>query len=68
MLLSLWPVDDEATALWSEALYVARLRGGMDTPSALQQAQRQVLAARRAAGESDHPWYWAGFIALGDWR
>jgi CHAT domain-containing protein len=68
VLLSLWPVDDDATAQWSEALYVSRLRGRMDTPSAMQQAQRAVLAARRAAGQSDHPWYWAGFIAVGDWR
>jgi hypothetical protein len=27
-----------------------------------------VLAARRAAKQSDHPWYWAGFIAIGGWR
>jgi len=27
-----------------------------------------VLAARRAAGRSEHPWYWAGFVAIGDWR
>ena len=68
VLLSLWPVDDEATAQWSEALYLARLREGADTPTAMQQAQRTVLAARRAAGLRDHPWYWAGFFAVGDWR
>jgi len=68
VLLSLWPVDDEATAQWSEALYRARLREGADTPTAMRQAQRSVLAARRAAGRSEHPWYWAGFVAIGDWR
>ena len=68
VLLSLWPVDDDATAQWSEALYVGRLRGRMDTPAAMQQAQRAVLTARRAGGRSEHPWYWAGFIAVGDWR
>ncbi len=68
VLSTLWPVDDEATAQWSEALYRARLRDGADTPAALQGAQRSVLAARRAAGSSEHPWYWAGFVAIGDWR
>jgi CHAT domain-containing protein/tetratricopeptide (TPR) repeat protein len=68
VLLSRWPVDDEATAEWSEALYLARLRDRADTPTAMQRAQRAVLAARRAQGRGDHPWYWAGFFALGDWR
>lgn len=67
-LLTLWPVDDQATAQWSEALYRARLVEKADTPTAMQQAQRAVLTARRAADLSDHPWYWAGFIAIGDWR
>lgn len=68
VLLSLWPVDDDATAQWSEALYLARLRERMDTPAAMQQAQRAVLAARRTDKRSEHPWYWAGFFAIGDWR
>ncbi len=68
VLLSLWPVDDDATAQWSEALYIARLRDQRDTPAAMQHAQRAVLAARRADGKSEHPWYWAGFFAIGDWR
>jgi len=68
VLSTLWPVDDDATAQWSEALYRVRLREGADTPTAMQQAQRSVLAARRAGGASEHPWYWAGFVAIGDWR
>jgi CHAT domain-containing protein len=68
VLLSLWPIGDDATAQWSEALYAARLREHLDTPAAMQQAQRAVLAARRTAGRSDHPWYWAGFLAVGEWH
>ncbi len=68
VFVSLWPVDDGATALWSDALYEARLGAGADVPRALRAAQRNVVAARRAAGASTHPFYWAGFIALGDWR
>jgi CHAT domain-containing protein len=26
------------------------------------------LAARRAKGQTTHPFYWAGFVAAGDWR
>lgn len=68
VLLSLWPVEDQATSIWSEALYRARVTERADTPAAMQAAQRAVLAARRKSGQSDHPWYWAGFLALGDWR
>lgn len=68
VLLSLWPVDDDATAQWSEALYLSRLRDDVDTPTAMQHAQRAVLAARRANAGHEHPYYWAGFFALGDWR
>ncbi len=68
VFVSLWPVDDGATALWSDALYEARLGAGADVPRALRAAQRNVVATRKAAGASTHPFYWAGFIALGDWR
>jgi CHAT domain-containing protein len=27
-----------------------------------------VLRARRAKGQSTHPFYWAAFVAAGDWR
>jgi CHAT domain-containing protein/tetratricopeptide (TPR) repeat protein len=68
VITSLWPVEDAATAQWSEALYAARLGEGLDTAQALAAAQRSVLAARRARGESTHPYYWAAFVASGDWR
>lgn len=68
VITSLWAVDDAATAEWTRALYVARLERGLDTASAMTQAQRAVLAARRARGDSTHPYYWAAFLASGDWR
>ncbi|ANB19678.1 CHAT domain-containing tetratricopeptide repeat protein [Dokdonella koreensis] len=68
VIVSLWPVDDTATAAWSEALYRARFQSQADTTQAMRSAQRQVLATRKAAGLSTHPFYWAGFLALGDWR
>lgn len=68
VLMSLWPVDDTATAQWSKALYQARFGRGLDTAAALTYAQRSVLDARRRHGDSQHPYYWAAFVAVGDWR
>jgi CHAT domain-containing protein/tetratricopeptide (TPR) repeat protein len=68
VLTSLWPVDDGATAEWMQALYAARIERGLDTAASLAQAQQRVLAARRARGDSTHPYYWAAFVATGDWR
>jgi CHAT domain-containing protein len=34
--------------------------------AALEQASRSVLAARRKAGRSTHPFYWAAFTATGE--
>lgn len=65
---SLWPVDDAATAQWSREFYRARYERKLGTADALASAQRAVLAARRARGESIHPYYWAAFTASGDWR
>lgn len=68
VLTSLWPVDDVATAEWSRTLYRARIESDLGAADALAVAQRGVLAARRARGESVHPYYWAAFVASGDWR
>jgi CHAT domain-containing protein len=68
VLTSLWPVDDAATAEWTQALYAARIGEGLDTAASMAAAQGNVLAARRARGDSTHPYYWAAFTATGDWR
>jgi CHAT domain-containing protein len=68
LIMSLWPVDDEATREWMKALYRGRLTGGLDSAAAVRAAGMHVLKQRRAAGESAHPYYWAAFVAAGDWR
>lgn len=68
LILSLWSVQDEATRQWMRALYTARFETGLETAEAVREASRRVLAARRLAGKSGHPYYWAGFVAAGDWR
>lgn len=68
VVMSLWKVEDEATAEFMRALYAARLIEGRDTPGAMQAAMRATLDARRRRGQSAHPLYWAGFVAAGAWR
>ena len=48
-------------------LYAARL-DGQTMAEAMRQASVSVVHARRNAGLSTHPFYWAAFLAAGDWR
>jgi tetratricopeptide (TPR) repeat protein len=61
VVATLWPVDDRPTARLMEVFYreVAR---GTDPTNALRLAQ---LELRRAAATA-HPFYWAGFVIVGD--
>lgn len=68
LIMSLWPVDDEATRRWMTELYRGRFLEGLDSAAAVRHAGRAVLEARRETGDSDHPFYWAAFVAAGDWR
>jgi len=68
VIMSLWPVDDASTERWMTALYRKRFASRLSTAEAVRSASIEVLARRRAQGLSTHPFYWAGFIAIGDWR
>jgi CHAT domain-containing protein/outer membrane protein assembly factor BamB len=60
IVLSLWQVDDAATAFLMSAFYQA-LRDGRDVDEALARAQAET---RQQPGWG-HPYYWAGFILSG---
>ena len=68
VIMSLWSVEDQATRQWMRALYDARLERGLDTADSVRAAALSVLNDRRAKGQSTHPFYWAAFVAAGDWR
>lgn len=68
LIMSLWPVDDEAAVQWMTSLYEARLRKRLATAEAVREASLRTLASRRRRGVSTHPSTWAGFVATGDWR
>lgn len=68
VIMSLWPVEDESTRDWMRALYEGRLQKQLDTAAAVRDAGLSVMRARRAKAKSTHPFYWAAFVAAGDWR
>jgi CHAT domain-containing protein len=68
LIMSLWAVDDEATRQWMRALYENRLSRRLDTAASAREAALSVLRSRRASKRPGHPFYWASFVAAGDWR
>ena len=60
LAVSLWMVDDAATAELMIAFYRALL-AGLRPAAALRQAQVALLASH------PHPFYWAPFVLLGRW-
>ncbi len=64
LLVSLWPVDDRATAELMARFYQALLVDGLAAGAALRRAQRELL--REPAWSA--PYYWAGFVLQGEWR
>jgi CHAT domain-containing protein/tetratricopeptide (TPR) repeat protein len=65
VIMSLWPVEDRSGRDYMRALYRHRLGRGLPTSQASRRAALDVLRARRARGASDHPFYWAPFVAAG---
>ena len=68
IIMSLWAVEDRGTVEWMRALYTARLERHLNTSDSLQYAAQSVLRTRRSRGLTGHPFFWAGFVAAGDWR
>ena len=68
VVMSLWSVDDQATRAWMRALYEGRFQRKLSTADAVHEASLSTLRDRRAKGLSTHPFYWAAFVAAGDWR
>ncbi len=67
-IMSLWSVEDRATQRWMRALYTGRLAKQLTTADAVSEASLTVLRERRTAGQSTHPFFWAAFVAAGDWQ
>ncbi len=68
LITSLWAIDDEAAQKWMLELYQARFGEELGTAESVRQASLEILQELRKKRESTHPFYWAGFVASGDWR
>ena len=68
VIMTLWPVDDDAARQFVHQLYAERLGRHSTTADAVWNSSRKLLLERRAEGKSTHPWYWAGFVASGGWE
>jgi CHAT domain-containing protein len=58
LLVSLWTVDDDATATLMGDFY-SHINAGMRPATALRRAQRHLMR------EKPHPFFWSPFILLG---
>jgi CHAT domain-containing protein len=61
VLATLWPVDDDATAHFMKCFYT-HLGRGQPVTHALREAQCEM----RSRVETSHPYYWAGFVLIGE--
>ncbi|MBI3450322.1 MAG: CHAT domain-containing protein [Acidobacteria bacterium] len=68
LIMSLWPIDDEAARRWMEALYEARFVRRLDTVRSVRRASLETLRLYRKQNHTSHPFYWAAFVAAGDWH
>ncbi len=64
VIVSLWSVNDSATAALMADFYRNMLRGGKRPSEALRDAQLEL----RKHKEWQSPYYWAAFVQQGDWR
>lgn len=64
VVVSLWNVNDKATASLMERVYAGMLRSNKTPAAALRAAQIEML--RTAQWQS--PYYWAAFVMQGEWK
>ena len=68
MIMSLWPVQDEAALRWMKEAYEARFGRGVSTVEATRAAALETMAWAKSSRRTSHPFYWGAFLAAGDWR
>ncbi len=64
VLVSLWNVDDQATAELMARFYHRLLIEGLRPAAALRAAQAEIRQQKRWLA----PYFWAGFVLQGEWR
>jgi CHAT domain-containing protein len=64
LIVSLWNVNDKATAALMQRLYVEMLKSNKTPAAALRAAQIELLRTR----QWQSPYYWAAFVMQGEWK
>jgi CHAT domain-containing protein len=64
VVVSLWNVNDKATAALMQRLYTGMLRTNKTPAAALRAAQIEMLRS----GQWQAPYYWAAFVMQGEWK
>jgi CHAT domain-containing protein len=64
VVVSLWNVNDKATAALMQRLYTGMLRNNKTPAAALRVAQIEMLRTR----QWQSPYYWAAFVMQGEWK
>jgi CHAT domain-containing protein len=64
VVVSLWSVSDMSTAALMGEFYKNLIKNKLSKTDALRQAQLTLMRDEKYA----HPFYWAPFILIGDWR
>lgn len=64
VVVSLWNVNDKATATLMQRLYVEMLKSNKRPAAALRAAQIELLRTR----QWQSPYYWAAFVMQGEWN
>ena len=64
VVVSLWNVNDKATAGLMQRLYNGMLRSNKTPAAALRAAQIEMLRIK----QWESPYYWAAFVMQGEWR
>ena len=64
VLATLWPVVDESTATLMADMYRRRQSDSLTKIEALRQSQLALMLRTKYS----HPYYWAPFILMGNWK
>ena len=64
VLVSLWSVSDNSTATLMGEFYTGLIKSRLNKTDALRRAQLKLMNSEKFA----HPFYWAPFVLVGDWR
>jgi len=67
VIATLWPVADESTGLLMQKMYDVHNKPGVTKAGALRTAQLWLMKDAKD-GCYGHPFFWAPFILMGNWR